>query len=304
MAKRKKKNQKPGKNGRFALIAFIALLLCLGILVGISIINASLLRIRRAEVWLPDLPRGFDGRTVLYASDIDLCGLNDAKKAGELFERLQSMHPDMLILGGDYHSPSLLEILNRSDNTADKPSEMIEQQRLFKMLASFEAPLGKFAITAPEDTDQETLEQLIKASGICPLINDRTAIRLGGDTLWLAGICKESANLNSAGSTFSREDCVLVVAFSPTVLPILLTSEASDGGQWADLALCGHTHGGQILLFGRSVLPLDSREQRFLSGWSTDTGLPILVTQGVGCEAINLRLGSAPEVWLITLRRG
>ena len=137
-----------------------------------------------------------------------------------------------------------------------------------------------------------------------PLFNDRTAIRSGGDALWLAGICEESASLNSAGNTFLKGDCVLVAAYSPTVLPVLLTSEASDGGQWADLALCGHTHGGQIRLFGRSVLPLDSREQRFLSGWNVDTGLPVLVTQGVGCEAVNLRLGSAPEVWLITLRRG
>ena len=97
---------------------------------------------------------------------------------------------------------------------------------------------------------------------------------------------------------------MLAVAYGPDVLPVMLTSEAADGGQWADLALCGHTHGVQLRLFGRSVLPLSQREQRYLSGWHTENGLPILITQGVGCEGINLRLGSTPEVWLITLRRG
>ena len=34
-----------------------------------------------------------------------------------------------------------------------------------------------------------------------------------------------------------------------------------------------------------------------------ENALPILTTEGVGCEGLNLRLGTAPEVWLITLRR-
>ena len=163
--------------------------------------------------------------------------------------------------------------------------------------------MGKFAIASPEDLDQSGLASLMEGSGVRPLFNDRAAIRSGNDTLWIAGICQESASLNSAGTPFDRHDCVLLMAYSPEVLPVLLTSEARDGGPWADLALCGHTHGGQIRLFGRSVLPLTSRELRFLSGWNTDSGLPILVNQGLGCEGVNLRLGSQPEVWLITLRK-
>ena len=70
-----------------------------------------------------------------------------------------------------------------------------------------------------------------------------------------------------------------------------------------DVLLCGHTHGGQIRLFGKSILDLSRQEQRYLSGWNTETGQPILTTTGVGCETVNIRLGSTPEVWLITLRR-
>ena len=81
-----------------------------------------------------------------------------------------------------------------------------------------------------------------------------------------------------------------------------MTSEARDSGQWIDLALCGHTHGGQIRLFGRSVLSVSDTEQRFLTGWNTQSGIPILTTEGVGCEGLNLRLGTEPEIWLITLK--
>jgi predicted MPP superfamily phosphohydrolase len=135
------------------------------------------------------------------------------------------------------------------------------------------------------------------------LINARVSIERNGERLWLAGICENSANLNAAGTTFKGDECVLLCAYSPEILPILLTSEASDGGPWADLMLCGHTHGGQIRLFGRSVLNLTRQEQKYLSGWTTDNGMPILTTTGVGCEGLNLRLGSEPEVWLITLSK-
>ena len=304
MAKRKKSNKKPGKAGKIALSVFAALLLALCVMVGIGTLNASIVRIRRAEVVLPDLPDSFDGVTALYVSDIDLCGLNTPDRSGKLFDRLQSLRPDILLLGGDYTSSSLLEILNKPDGRGDNsPDKLEERMSFFHYISLFDAPMGKFAIASPEDPDQSGLASLMEGSGVRPLFNDRAAIRSGGDTLWIAGICQESASLNSAGAVFNRHDCVLLLAYSPEVLSVLLTSEAQDGGPWADLALCGHTHGGQIKLLGRSVLSLTSREMRFMSGWNTDSGLPILVNQGLGCEGVNLRLGSQPEAWLITLRQ-
>ena len=304
MAKRKKINKKPEKGGRAAIIAFVVLLLCLAAAAGIGFINASVVRIRRADVVVPNLPVGFDSTRMLYASDIDLCGLNTPKRAAALFDELQSLEPDLLILGGDYTSNSLFDILNHPEGVATNRSKALRaREDFFQYISSFDAPLGKFAIASPEDPDWDDLRTLMEKSGIRPLFNDRTAIRFGSDTLWLVGICEETGNLNSAGNAFQRDDCVLVTAYSPSLLPILLTSEAADGGTWADLVLCGHTHGGQIRLFGRTLLSLDSREQRFMSGWNVDSGLPILITQGVGCESLNLRLGSEPEVWLLTLRR-
>ena len=304
MANRQKRNKKPGKGVKIALRILIALLLALAALTGFAALNATVVRIRRAEVVLPDLPPAFDGATVLYASDIDLCGLNDAKKSGALFNELQSLNPDMLILGGDYSSPSLLEVLNRAENGKGDIAETLRQREsFFHYIGAFDAPMGVYAVAAPEDPDGDDLRRAMEANGIRPLFNERTAIRKGGDTLWLTGICVENLNLNNIAGQFSRGDCVIAVAYSPAALSGMMTSEAADGGRWADLTLCGHTHGGQIRLFGRSVLVLDSREQRLLHGWNTDAGLPLLVSQGIGCEGVNLRLGSEPEVWLITLRR-
>ena len=304
MATWKKTNKKPGKIGRIALGLFAALVLLLLVTAGVGLINANLLRIRRAEVIIGDLPQGFDGITLLYASDIDLCGLNTPDRAGAVFDQLQSLHPDLLILGGDYTSTALLDRLNQPTDSPVDETRMIESRsRFFHFISAFQAPLGKYAIASTDDVQWQNLRDVLEENGIHSLINEKVIIHAGADTLWLAGICGKVSSLNDAGSAFTRDECVIAIAEDPDLLPVLLTSEAADSGPWTDLILCGHTHGGQIRLFGRSVLSLSDTQQRFLSGWNTQSGIPILTTEGLGCEGLNLRLGTEPEVWLITLRK-
>ena len=303
MAVRRKKNPKRSRRGRIGLRIFAGIVLALMLCVGGAMLNAGVVRVRRAELELRDLPPSFDGRTILFASDIDLCGLNTAEKSGKLFEQLQSLRPDILLLGGDYNSASWLELLNQGEARQQSAAQGLRQRAdFFHYISDFDAPLGKFAIAAPEDADPEALASQMIEAGVRPLFNDRAAVSLGSDTLWIIGVSAKSANLNAAGNAFSRDDCVIVAAYSPTVLPVLVTSEARDGGRWADLVLTGHTHGGQAQLFGRTALQLNRQEQHYLSGWSMENMLPILTTTGVGCEGVNLRVGTAPEVWLITLR--
>lgn len=305
MTNKKKTNKKPGKGSRLALGIFASLMLALIATAGIGFLNASLLRIRRAEVVLSDLPESFDGTTLLYASDIDLCGLNTPARAGALFNQLQSLQPDILLLGGDYNATALLDKLNRPEkNSMDETKALASRSDFFQYIGAFHTPLGKYAIAATEDLQWQALRAIMEKNGVQPLINGKTEIHNSTDKIWLVGISGKIISLNDAAIVFKQRDCVITIAEGPDILPVLLTSEASDSGPWADLALCGHTHGGQIRLFGRSLLSLSDADKRFLSGWNTSSGIPILTTQGVGCEGLNLRIGTEPEVWLITLRKG
>lgn len=304
MAKTKKKNKKPGRAGKIALGAAAALALLLACVAGFAALKANALHVRRAELTLADLPAGFDGVTLLYASDIDLCGLNTPAKSGALFQQLQSLSPDVLILGGDYTSTSLFDALNSGGQGENTAKQLAARTSFFHYIRDFSAPLGKFAIASPQDPEPQALSDLMLESGVTPLMNDRAAIQRGGETLWLVGIATENADLSAAGKLFRRDDCVVAAAYSPAVVPRMTIAEAGDSGRWFDLALCGGTHGGQLRLFGHSVLNLSREEQQYLYGWRIENGSPVLTTSGVGCEAANLRLGSAPEVWLITLRAG
>jgi len=294
---RKRKINKRGR--RIAILCLLALVAALALLAGVAALNANTLHVMRAEVCVENLPPSFEGVTLLYLSDVDLCGINTAKKSATAIHRLQSLRPDMLVLGGDYASAHLFELLNRADTGQAGQAQAQAASDFFHYISDFDAPLGRYAVMTSEDASLEGLSQTIVESGFT-LLNDGCApvIRGSENILLMNGL---APNPLRDGGRIVREDCVISVVNSPESFPMLMTAEADGGGHVVDLALAGHTHGGQIRLFERNVLALTAREQQYLHGWSRETGVPMLTTSGLGCEGANLRVGSQAEAWLITL---
>lgn len=308
MAARKKKQPEPrrGRGGWIALGVIGVMALMLGGLMGYGALNANTVHVRHASVAVEDLPAAFEGKSILFVSDIDLCGWNTPEKAGKLFNRLQALNPDILLLGGDYASESIIDVLNRSDETQTSDGELIRARtNFFNELARFSAPLGKYAVAGDNDAQAENLAQTLTQCGIQPLFNNRAEIPLNGDKIYLVGINynTEGVNFNGVGNAFNRDDCVIALTHSPAAFPQMITAEARDSGAWVDLALAGHTHGGQIRLFGRNIIRLTAQEQHYLYGWFSEGSAWMLTSSGLGCEGANIRIGSKSEVWMIELRR-
>lgn len=287
----KKMRPKP-RGGRFVALAIWGLL-SLAILA--MHIQARTVHVRYAEVEVADLPAAFDGVKVLYVSDVDMCGLNTPGSATRLFDRLQGLQPDILLLGGDYTSPNLFQRLNGG------ASGQSARKKFFASLADFQAPLGKFAITGDNDGDAGQFALTLVGSGVEPLDGRAARIEFAGANLYLAGVGWETQDVNALAAQFQSDQCVIALAHTPDRVADIRISEANGGGVWADLILTGHTHGGQMRLFGRSILTLTEREKETLYGWY-DGEAPLLVTSGAGCESVNLRLGTQSEVWLIQLK--
>lgn len=263
-------------------------------------LNARIVHVRYADVYLDDLPASFDGTTILFIADVDACGLNAPRSAAAAIQRLQALEPDLLLLGGDYASPGLLDRLNGRTG-ADESSA---RAAFFAGLAGFDATLGKLAISGDNDGDPAQLAALASAAGVQLIDGGAQRISNGTDEIAIAGIGDGTGNVSEIASHFSRDDCVVALAHSPEKLIDIRVAEAGDGGQWADLTLAGHTHGGQVKLFGRTALSLTEMERRYLGGWYDGDAMPVLVSSGFGCEGVNLRLGTQAEVWLLTLRCG
>ncbi len=69
-----------------------------------------------------------------------------------------------------------------------------------------------------------------------------------------------------------------------------------------NLALAGHTHGGQVRLpfWGPLILPKDCG--RFVQGWYEGHGAKMYVSRGIGTSLIPIRFLCRPEVAIITLK--
>ncbi len=71
-----------------------------------------------------------------------------------------------------------------------------------------------------------------------------------------------------------------------------------------DLALAGHTHGGQVRIFGYGHIISSLYGSRFLTGLKYNTAkIPMIVTNGIGTSNKNIRIGAPSEIVIITLYR-
>ena len=256
----------------------------------------------RVTLRLKDLPPGFEGKTILFVSDIDMVGLSGPRTAWSVLRKLEKLHPDILILGGDYASPSIWERIN---GDTDESALAARRMKLFSYLADFHAPMGKYAV-AGENDDMATLSQELSIGNIQLLSDSSVQLMSGGGVITLAGLSDYSGSLTNysqLASTAKSTDCVIAAAHNPASITGILTAEASGGGQWCDAVLSGHTHGGQAVVAGRSLLKLTDSETRYGAGWSNESGVHVLVSEGLGCEAVNLRFGTKSTVHFITLER-
>lgn len=301
----KKKKQTP-RLRRWILIGIFLLiaLIVIGTL-GYGWAMSRIVHVRRETVYLEDLPPEFDGKTLLFISDIDMCGLSGPGGASSLLKRLERLGPDVLLLGGDYASESLSDAVNHTRNDARMEKH---RRKFFASLADFDAPLGKFAVSGENDAYAADLAGEMAAGGVQLLSDSSAYLKIGGSTLYLVGFKdyydQNKADYGGISSKVGNGDCVVAMCHNPATVSAILTGDAANTGQWCDLVLCGHTHGGQMVIGDRRLLSLSPDELRYPLGWSKQIGAHLLVSCGAGCDTVNLRAGTQAEVHFITLRRG
>ena len=299
-----KKSQKPKKGcgrRRIALAAVLLVALLLGALYGWMALQARVTHVRKAVVYLDDLPAALDGTTLLYVSDLNIRGAGDARRTQRLMNKLNELQPDVLLLGGDYCGGKILD----GDPNADAQGQAATLAFL-RSLSSFNAPLGKYAVAGEQDQVLGGLKEALSDGGVTLLDDGCATIEKSGGQLVLAGLSDVSEKrtpYSEIGGYFDGSECVIALTHNPSGYIGVRVAEARSGGAWADLVLAGHTLGGQIRAFGRTIYTLPEAEARCLGGWYYVGDLPMLVSQGVGCSGVLLRLGTQSEVWLLTLRR-
>lgn len=221
-----------------------------------------------------------------FASDFHAGATTDARVLAAAFAALRALAPDILLLGGDFVSVRASDI-----------------DRLAPLIALVQAPLGCFAVLGNHDlrANSVVVVRALEAAGVQMLTNAHVALPSPFADITLCGLDDATrgaprADLAMDGTRGTR----VVLMHSPEGLEAI-------GDRAFDLALCGHTHGGQIALpSGRPlVIPGGALNWRYFGGrFDLDRGggdagaRVLLVSRGVGCSIVPVRAFAAPEVHL------
>ena len=259
-------------------------------------IEPYLLRVEQKTLAFSELPQGFDGLRVAFLSDIHYGPFFSADRLDALVSRVNALRPDLVLLGGDY--------ANDSDGAV----------AFFQMRPAFSARLGVYAVPGNHDrvmpeSNRDLLEGAMSAAGIVPLFNRTVPLTLSsGETIYLSGIDDYGnghPDAAQAARSVRRDDFLIFLTHNPDAIPSFQEIPAQDGStDWANLILCGHTHGGQVTLFGQKALfSVTSYGERYRTGWKEENGAQILISNGVGTSVVPMRFFAPPQIHLLTLTR-
>lgn len=241
------------------------------------------LTVSRTDVPIEGLPPAFDGAGVMLITDLHAGPFLSPATLSGVFDRLQGLQPDLLLLGGDF--------------TTSLVSEMEPHRARFGALR---APLGVFAVLGNHDhytREPAAMRAFLEECGITALHNRSVTIRRRDQEIALCGIddlhCGEP-DLALALRGVDAGGTTILLSHNPDIF-----FEAARRG--VDLVLSGHTHGGQIRVPGLPVLVRMSR-YRLDHGHYRTGGAQLVVSRGLGVTGVPLRVACAPEAIFLRLR--
>ena len=240
-------------------------------------------RVRTYDITSQEIPAAFDGYKMAFVTDTHYPSLFTDETLTSLDSVLKELHPDALLLGGDYQ----------------EDCEHVEP--LFKTIMECAPKDGAYAVLGNNDLERctDVIVSLMKDYNITLVEDTTTQIRRGRSHITVAGVRNTfqpreshiSPTLNEPASDF-----VILLTHTPDY------AEDQDITN-ADITLAGHTHGGQVTLFGAwAPVTASHYGQRFLKGLNKNSaGQSVITSTGLGTSRHAVRFFAPSEVVLLRL---
>ena len=240
----------------------------------------------RLEARRSDAPSARPALPLRVALATDMHAPHDWFETDQLVEAMTAFDPDILLVSGD--------ALNRRGD-----------EFLVRAYERLPARFGKFAALGNWEyqtgCDLDALAREYDRAGVRLLVNDEATVDVRGEPVRVIGLddlLRGRPRLDRlTGRPAHGGGRTLVMAHCPA-----LFHHVSRVAESPALTFAGHTHGGQIVPFGRVVMtPAGSAE--FVKGWyeAPHGGHAMYVSKGLGNSSIPFRIGARPEIALLTV---
>ncbi|WP_407528796.1 metallophosphoesterase [Methylobacterium oryzisoli] len=247
-------------------------------------------------------------------ADIHACEpwMSAARIAG-IVAATNALKPDLIVLLGDY-------VAGQRYVTRILPDE-----EWAAPLGGLTAPLGVYAVLGNHDWWEDEAAQrraggptragaALARHGIRVLENDAAALPVAGGPVWIAGLADQLALLprhrwmrrthGAADRRVGLDDLPATLAKVPADAPVILLAHEPDifpeVPARVALTLSGHTHGGQVRLFGYAPVVPSRYRNRYAYGHVREH-TDLIVSAGLGLSVAPIRFGIPPEIVVVDL---
>lgn len=261
-----------------------------------TMVGTDRLNVRQVTIESDDLPKAFDGYRIAQFTDAHLGSMKD-----ELLLRavtaINDMRPDLIVFTGDIQNMGPDEL----PRFAQTLKRLKAKDGVMSVLGNHD--YSRYVNLPPDEAlrNERMTRDFETSVGWQLLLNDNRIVRRGSDSIVIAGGENDGrppfpakADLKKAMRGIHAKSFVVMLQHDPSawrrhILP--LTN--------AQLTLSGHTHGGQISLFGLRPTELVGKED---DGLYVEGKRKLFVSTGLG-GFVPFRFYMNPEVVEITLKK-
>lgn len=250
---------------------------------------------------------GGPGLRIAILADIHACnpwmGLG---RIGRIVEETNALDPDLVLLLGDYE-PAVFPVLSK-----------VDRRELAGRIAGLTAPLGVFGVLGNHDWEHDrearrrgsgpvAVGAALAEAGVGMLENQAVRLEKDGRGFWVAGLGSQLAISLKGGRRNWRgvDDLPATMAQIDDNAPVLLMAHEPDifpqVTERVALTVSGHTHGGQVNLFGWMPMVPSRFGARYAYGHVVEEGRHLVVSGGLGYSLLPLRFMRSPEIVMLEL---
>jgi predicted MPP superfamily phosphohydrolase len=262
-----------------------------------SSLETRWIKITHVTIESTDIPKSFDGKKIVFVSDIHHGASLSRERVKKLVQGINDLHPDIIILGGDYITLKEKYI---------KP--------VFDELRNLKSKHGVYGVLGNHDyfVNGNLTKKMMMRNGIKICDNKSYWLKINRDSIKIGGVDDPDGSKPELDSTVydvHRKDFCILISHRPDFVKEI----KSD---LVDLTLSGHTHGGQVTFFGlwAPILPtenglwasisLSKESQKYRYGLvHSSPNMQSYITSGIGSRFPHIRFFCRPEIAVLELKR-
>lgn len=264
------------------IVAFILL----GVLAFFAVVGRQKLHHNKVEIFINNLPRGFEGFKIILFSDLHFGFFCKLKDVSDLVREVNFLSPDLLCFAGDL---------------TDKRSCQKRLEEISQILKKLSAPYGKYAVLGNHDyhTGEQRVVSVLEKSDFTVLLNSSSIIDKDNCRISISGLAsalKGKADIEKTLTSIEENVLKILMVHEPDYADIICK-------QQIDIQLSGHSHGGQVCLPIFGPLRRTKLGKKYIEGFYSLGRLQLVTTKGVGTTILPMRFMCQAEVVVITLSR-